>query len=753
VPYTATLADFERLFQISSELLCITGFDGYFKLLSPSWERVLGWTNTELLSRPALDFVHPDDVERTRTEGRSVVDPDRRPLENRYRCKDGTYRWLEWTADRIATRELFMACARDVTDRKATEQLLREKAAHLAATLDCMADGVVVTSPDRRIVRMNPVAEQLTGWSFADVAGREISSVFRLIDEASGSEAACDAEHAGLAGDRGMLVNYRTLLTRDGSARPIACNSAVIRDDAGHGLGEVHLFRDVSDDRRAHEEVLRSRRQLRQMIEKLPEGVVVRRGEHLVYANPAMASYLGYANPADLVGKTPADLTQSDDAIRARQFIADQDVLGLAPAAPREWSHVRCDGETVVLESSAAQQVEFEGEPAVLTVVRDVTARRRMQAQLQMADRLASVGTLARGVAHQINNPLQCVLSGVEFVQRELEAAAPPAPSGAPSAAHEVLQDVREAAGRIRDVVRDLAAFAMPDEATRRTVDLAATLDATVAVVQHEIRHRARLVRHYGPAPQVAANASQLRQALLNLLKNAVQAIPEGAGGSHEITLTTGTDRAGRAFVEVRDSGEGIKPETLKHVFDPFFTTRPVGSGMGLGLSVCHGIVAAHGGEIDIESRPGAGTTVRVTLPASAPVRQVAVPRVRAPQARGRKRVLVVDDDPSMGLLITRLLSREIDVVAVTSGSEALERIAGGESFDAVLCDLMMPEMGGVELFHELGRVAPRLCERTIFMTGGAFTDRAQEFLDRVPNPRLHKPFDADQLKRLLEAT
>jgi CheY-like chemotaxis protein len=203
--------------------------------------------------------------------------------------------------------------------------------------------------------------------------------------------------------------------------------------------------------------------------------------------------------------------------------------------------------------------------------------------------------------------------------------------------------------------------------------------------------------------------------------------------------------------VEITDTGGGIAPEVLPRIFDPFFTTKPVGVGTGLGLSICHGIVSGLGGEIQVDSVPRRGSTFRVLLPAASPAQRAASPAPSpgaAPERRGR--ILVVDDEPLVGRAVTRILSQH-EVVHRTSARAALADVAeGAERFDLVLCDLMMPEMTGMDLHARLRALAPALADRTIFLTGGAFTGGAREFLDRVPNARIEKPFDPETLRGLV---
>ena len=381
--------------------------------------------------------------------------------------------------------------------------------------------------------------------------------------------------------------------------------------------------------------------------------------------------------------------------------------------------------------------------------------RERMHGQLMLADRLSSMGMLAAGVAHEINNPLAYAMANLELMERDLALVmAANASDDAPvtQALTDLegrIKEAREGAARVRDIIRDLRLFSRVDERTVGLVDLRQVLDAAVRMVWNEIKHRGRLVRDYGETPLVMANEARLGQVILNLLTNAVHALPEKWDDRSEIRVVGRTDDEGRAQIEIHDTGSGIPPEHLHEIFDPFFTTKPVGIGTGLGLPICQTIVTALGGEIRVESAVGKGSTFTVILPA-APARP-AEARPAPPVAGGvpRGRILVVDDEARICELLRQALQPH-DVVSETDAGLALARLLRGEPFDLILCDMMMPQMTGAEFHTRLQEAVPALADRVVFMTGGAFTAGARDFLQRVPNARLEKPFDLPVLLALV---
>jgi two-component system, NtrC family, sensor kinase len=264
------------------------------------------------------------------------------------------------------------------------------------------------------------------------------------------------------------------------------------------------------------------------------------------------------------------------------------------------------------------------------------------------------------------------------------------------------------------------------------------------------IRHRAQLVRRLAPVPRVLGNESKLGQVLLNLMINAAQAIPEGDATHHAITLVTRVEGT-QVVVEVQDTGKGMSTEVMERIFEPFFTTKPAGEGTGLGLAISLEVIRGMGGELKVMSEPGRGSTFQLVLPSLDEVMApVAVPSPDKQEAPQRKRVLIIDDEPSIGTMMRRLLGRSHEVVVVHSGREALALLTGDDGFDRVFCDLMMADMSGMDLSAELAQQKPWLLSRFIFMTGGGFTQRARAFLAQETVESIAKPFEPAAVRELV---
>jgi signal transduction histidine kinase/AmiR/NasT family two-component response regulator len=370
-------------------------------------------------------------------------------------------------------------------------------------------------------------------------------------------------------------------------------------------------------------------------------------------------------------------------------------------------------------------------------------------ARMLQADRMASVGQLAAGVAHEINNPLAYITANLAFVQDQLALMGP----SASDETREALAEAREGIQRVASIVLDLKTFTREDASDANLLDLRVVLDSTLRIVENEIKHKAELVRRYPAEPAfVLATEPRLVQVFLNLLMNAVQALPAGDIQGNAIVIEIKPDARGFHHITVSDTGPGMSPEVLARAMDPFFTTKPVGVGTGLGLAVCRNVVRGLGGEIQIESTVGRGTRVVVTLPP--PPASITRPRPvslsPAPLSRRtRLKVLVIDDDPLVGRGLRRQLQHH-EVTAMTSGHEAVAALQRGQRFELILCDLMMPELTGADVYEQVAALGKGLEEHIVFLTGGVFSDQVRDFLERVPNPRLTKPVSTAQLESVL---
>lgn len=543
---------------------------------------------------------------------------------------------------------------------------------------------------------------------------------------------------------RGERVDNEELFLKRGQDKNgiwVSVNSRPLQSESGEALGAVSVCRDITNLKLAEEEARRAHQDFRRVIEASRDGIGIHREGRWLYINSALLDILGYDSSEELCQIPLQELLslkrrqQPNGWLRGPQ----QD----EPPTIAELRLKKRDGNWVLVEVSPAQLHDFEGGPAVLLSVRDLTERKRLESQLMVSDRMAALGTLAAGVGHEINNPLSVVTMNLEMALDKVMAP------NSPEESSEMLREALQAAKRVSHIVRDLKVLSSADADRLTPVDLHAVLDSTARVLNNEIRHRARLVRDYAEdIPAVMAVEPRLGQVALNLLMNAVQAIPEGAVDSNTITISSQFDDGFLSFT-ISDTGTGIEPEVARQMFTPFFSTKRVGTGTGLGLPLCHRIVNSMGGSISFDSTLGKGSSFTVRLPA-APSKQIA----RSTPVMSHKfdsvggRVLVVDDEPFICKCVQRILSQEYTVDICDDGSEALETIRRGRRYDIIVCDLMMPQMTGIQLFEVLQSEAPDQARRMVFLTGGAFTTPARSFLASTPNPVLYKPCETSVLRR-----
>ncbi|PJB35551.1 MAG: hypothetical protein CO108_25370 [Deltaproteobacteria bacterium CG_4_9_14_3_um_filter_63_12] len=520
-------------------------------------------------------------------------------------------------------------------------------------------------------------------------------------------------------------------------------------------------------ERKRVEQALRdSEANYRSLFEHAPIGILIADQQSFYLdANEGMCRLLGYSRE-ELVGLHASNIV-------APQIEPAREAIRTSTGYFREWQFVRKDGSTFTAEVAVMKMPNGN----LMATVQDITERKRMEAQLAQSDRLSTMGMLAAGVAHEINNPLSYVLFNLESLtddlprlgsalrssldimgkrmgQKEWAAAlGPELELLTPAMLDDILARFKDALGgiyRIKDVTRGLGTFSRVDETRLLPVNLMDVIELAINMAFNEIKYRARLVKDYGQLSSVLASEGRLSQVFLNLLVNAAHAIDEGALDKHQILVRT-WQQGEEVFAEVRDTGRGIAPQNLPRIFEPFYTTKEIGVGTGLGLSISKNIIEGYGGRIEVRSELGKGTSVIVRLPIRRLERAATVeppiPVEAEPKVRGR--ILIIDDEDGIRHAMVRMLKGHT-VVDVASGEEALKLLESDQRFDLILCDVMMPTLSGVELHEWLAQTLPDLAKQVVFITGGAFTPRAQEYLASVDNPQLEKPFDMNLFRKIV---
>jgi nitrogen-specific signal transduction histidine kinase/CheY-like chemotaxis protein len=386
----------------------------------------------------------------------------------------------------------------------------------------------------------------------------------------------------------------------------------------------------------------------------------------------------------------------------------------------------------------------------------DSAGSERMQ-----TEKMAALGRLASGVAHEINNPASFVLANLDSLSAllaDLDDRLEKHPLLARQAgvgkslfeAMTILQESKEGMARIYRIVRDLRSFARTEEGNAVPVDVNVAVDSSLRMTRNELRYRATIERDLRSRLFVLGGVSQIGQVLVNLILNAAQALGEREEANNRIIVRT-HDRGDWVVIEVQDNGPGIDPAVLPRIFDNFFTTKPAGQGTGLGLSICRDIIRGLGGHISVESTPGKGARFIIYLPAmpeDTPAPEPMRERILTPM---RRRVLAIDDEALLLKAYRRMLIDHHDVETKHNAADALSLFEQDRAFDIVLCDLQMPGMSGAQLFEEVRLRWPELADRFIFVTGGAFTPDTRKFLERGVAAFINKPFQLGELLELFE--
>lgn len=617
---------------------------------------------------------------------------------------------------------------RDITERKRLETELREAREWFRVTLHSIGDAVIATDSSGNVTFLNPVGARLTGWLPDEAGGRPLSEVFRVINEISRKPAENIVERVLRDGCIVNLANHTALIDRDGRETPIEDSAAPIRDASGNIIGVVLIFHDVTERRRA-EHKLKSSKALLQDIERLTKvggweydcaskRMTWTDEVYRIYGISPRASH-----PTDLEHHI-SFYCQSDREIIGQAFDCaledatpfDLELCVLKPAGQK--AYVRTIGQPEVCDGRILR---------VYGNIMDITERKRLEqeqervrAQLRQAQKMEALGTLAGGIAHDFNNVLGIIMGYTEMAKFDLEPNHPVVAN---------LDEILGASNRAKALVKQILAFSRRNEQQKMSLQLNLVVKEAMQILRPSLPSTIEINLKADNKACVLADPTQMHQVLMNLCANAAHAMQENGGvlevSLRDIVLSEISDwqdlKVGK-YVElmVRDTGCGIDPQIMDLIFDPFFTTKGAGEGTGLGLSVVHGIVKSHGGDIKVQSAKDKGTTFTVLIPAlenGTPGRKTSLEFCLP---KGTERVLVVDDEPLLAAMVKKMLEKQgYEVVSRTNGIEALEVFRNqppDKRFDLVITDMTMPHCTGAELAREISK-----CEASapvILMTG-----------------------------------
>ncbi|MCJ7655532.1 MAG: PAS domain S-box protein [Dehalococcoidia bacterium] len=463
---------------------------------------------------------------------------------------------------------------------------------------------------------------------------------------------------------------------------------------------------------------------------------------NFIYVNEAAARSHGYTKEElmkmDLYKLEVAWSSKMGEA-RMKKILEDR-------SAVFEVEHYHKDGSLLHFEIHT-RPVEMDGNLFFISAARDIAERKRaeeegmqLEQKAQLASRLASVGELAAGVAHEINNPLTAVIGYAHLLLDRKDI---------PEDVRCDVEAINEGGQRVAGIIRKLLVFARQTKPERKYVGINEIINTTLDLRAYSLQSdNVQVVLQLDPnLPMTVADPGQLQQVFLNLIINAETEVKLAHGGGK---LAIKTEQIGNTTrISFKDNGPGIARENLERIFNPFFTTRKVGQGTGLGLSLCHGIVTEHEGRIWAESQLGKGATFIVELPIVTKERQFEMPEpvVKEAQKAAKARILVVDDEAVIRQFVSHVLTDEgHELEAVGSAEDALEKVKS-EKYQIIMLDIKMPGMSGIELYRHFRKISPTLAERVVFITGDVMGASTMDFINKTKVPYIVKPFDSRQLK------
>lgn len=626
---------------------------------------------------------------------------------------------------------------RDIAERERVEQALRVSEASYRAVFDAVEDAIFVLDVDTAaIVDLNPKACTAYGYTRDEMRHIDMGTLSSGLPSYTREDAKKLITRA-IAGEQLQFEWH--VKNKDGS---LHWDEVFIKRVTIGGEARILvLAREITDRKMAEEALRASEEQYRAMFNASIDGLALwDAAGKLVETNPALWHMYGYQDPELSAPTSGRPIGPSYPPQFSRAVLAGES----QHAEVKEW---RKDGSALELEVHGIP-MQYQGRPHVLTIARDITDKKRSAAELArqrealyQREKLAALGSLLAGVAHELNNPLSVVVARAVMLEEQGDTAV-----------QKAAVRIRTAAERCARIVRTFLAMARQQQPERGPVAINEVISAALDITAYTVRTSSIDVELdlAMDVPLIQADADQLHQVLLNLIINAQQAL-QAQDVPRRIRISSGLDARGDVIrISVADNGPGIPEELRARIFEPYFTTKPIGIGTGVGLPVSAGIVEAHGGKLTFDCPLDGGTVFTIELPIGV-VSEARVPTAIAAQAPASQHtILVVDDEAEIREMLTEILTRARHrVVTANSGREALERMEVGR-FDVILTDIRMPDVDGIALFQEIRRRWPEHAQRVVFVTGDTLASAAREFTSASGCPVIEKPFLPSDVRRIV---
>jgi PAS domain S-box-containing protein len=744
----------EKLFRLITEnaadMIAVVDTEGKRLYNSLSYEKVLGYSPSELQQSSSFEQIHPDDRERVAAAGAEARRTGKgKALEYRMRHKDGTWRVLESTSSVIRSGkgnpDLLVIVNRDVTEHKRAEDALRAEHDLLRALIDNMPDLIYVKDAESRFVLANRALAQLMGARDPEVLlgktdfdyfPKELASAFH------------SDEQAILQSGEPLVNQEERAVDAEGNAKWLSTSKVPLRNRQGDVHGIIGIGRDITVRVQAEEALRLSERSFRSVVEGAPYGIF-RAGVdgRFLEVNSALQEMLGYRSPADLLN---ANL--GDHVFRNRSdFHRLIELLGSAAEFKNVEMEWKRKGDFPITVLCSGRRVEGGDENSTYNevFVEDITERRVLERQLRTAAKMEAVGQLSGGIAHDFNNLLGVIIGYSQMLGRKIDHD---------NSLHEYIQEIEKAGQRAASLTRQLLAFSRQQILSPKVLDLNELVSDMVKMLPRLIGEDIAVTTELDPAiGRVKADQGQVEQVLMNLAVNARDAMPSGGsltiGTANTefdemcVRLYPGAKPGKYVLLSVTDSGVGMSNETLQHIYEPFFTTKEVGKGTGLGLATVYGIVKQSGGYIWVDSEVGKGSTFQIFLPLVEEVVTLAAKEASPPLVmRGNETILVAEDaEPLRKLARSFLEERGFQVLTASSGEEALQVAAEFPGkIHLLLSDVVMPGMNGRVLAERLLPKRPGM--KVLYMSGYTDSFIAGHGVLEEGTHLLHKPFTEEVL-------
>ncbi len=742
---------FQDLIEQSSDALYVAdGTTGEILYVNDQACQDLGYTRDELLGMNVSDIDPniPDDEAPQQEFIRALERKRQVRFESEHRRRDGSTFPVELSIKAVTRqgRRFGVVVARDITERRRAEETLRQSEERFRQVFESANVGMCLVSPEGYFLEANAALIEMLGYSEEELRTKTFNDVTLPMDH----HISVDFQHRALAGQTSQAQFEKRYLSKSGRVVWAQVSSSMLRDVRGEPLYFVAHIVDITERRRAEEALRESEERYRRLFNAGTDAIYVHEltGEgvpgRFVEVNEVACRRLGYTRE-ELLTMSPGDIDAPDKRAVSqavgRRLLEENNVVF-------EMENVAKDGTRIPVEISA-NLFRHNGRNMVLSVARDLSERRHLEAQFLQAQKMEAIGRLAGGVAHDFNNLLTVITGVSEISMNQLSQTHP---------LYKDLEQIREAGNRAAALTRQLLAFSRRQIIEPKPLDLNAVLAELEKILRRLIGEDIDLVVE--PATTlgtVLADAGQIEQLLINLAVNSRDAMPEGG----ELTISTTNVHLDETFVRdhrdvsagpyvmltVSDTGWGMSDEAKVHVFEPFYTTKAEGQGTGLGLATVYGIVKQAGGAIDFTSEPDQGTSFRIYLPLREPEQEhKAIETEDRAMPRGSETILVVEDEPAVRHLACRLLEHlGYKVLESIDVKDALKTVAHYDGpIHLLLTDVIMPEMSGREVANRISLHRPNI--KILFMSGYPDETIAQHGVLAKGINLLSKPFTSQEM-------